>query len=83
MCKTMLNQHVVFILVSHTHIQSFSFITCPINQLCAKNMPIYMGCLSLFKQELQCLQHSQYDVARRVSKQHMSAKFQGLVLFSL
>ena len=29
------------------------------------------------------LQNFQYDVARRVSKPHMSAKFHGLVLFSL
>ena len=33
---------VVFIVVSfHTHIQSFSFITCPISQLCAQTCPYY------------------------------------------
>ena len=33
---------VVFIVVSyHTHIQSFSFITCPISQLCAQICPYY------------------------------------------
>ena len=32
----------MFIVVSfHTNIQSFSFITCPINQLCAQICPYY------------------------------------------
>ena len=41
------------------------------------------GCLLLFSQELQGLQHFKYDVARQVSEPHKSAKFHGLVLFSL
>ena len=36
---------VVFIVVSfHTHIQSFSFVTCPISQLCAQTCPYYNVC---------------------------------------
>ena len=36
---------VVFIVVSfHTHIQSFSFITCPISQLCAQTWPGAVYC---------------------------------------
>ena len=35
---------VVFIVVSfHTHIQSFSFITCPISQLCAPYYIVWPG----------------------------------------
>ena len=72
---------VVFIVVSfHTHIQSFSFITCPISQLCAQICPYYNVWPGAV---LQYIQHFQYDVARRVSEPHMSAKFHGLVLFGL
>ena len=48
-----------------------------------KYAPIIMYGLGLFIQELQRLQHFQYDVARRVSELHKSAKFHGLVLFIL
>ena len=40
-----------------------------------------MYCLGPFIVVLQCSQNFKYDVARRVSKPNMSAKFQGLVLF--
>ena len=33
--------NLLFIVVPHTHIQSFSFITCPVNQLCALICPYY------------------------------------------
>ena len=59
-----------------------SFITYPISQLhvCAQILPY---CLGAFIVVLTRTTMFKYNVARRVSKPNMSAKFQGLVLFSL
>ena len=63
----------------HAHIQGFS-ITCPSNQLCAQICPYYNVWPGVFV-VLTRTTMFKYDVARRVSKPHMPAKFHDLVLF--
>ena len=77
---------VVFIVVPyHTHIQSFSFITCPISQLCAQLCPYYNVLpVACFNENYNV--YNIFDMtlhAWLISKPDMSAKFHSLVLFSL
>ena len=68
---------VVFI-AYHTHIQSFSFITCVISQLCAQICPYY----NVWPVAVYCCFNKNYNIFNMTLHAGL-AKFHGLVLFGL
>ena len=79
-CKTCC--FVVFIVVSfHTLIQSFSFITCPISQLCAQTCPYY----NVWPGAVYCCFNKNYNILNMTLLVNPTClqSFVGLVFFGL